>query len=217
MKWIVKVLCFLLVCVLFSSLAVAEQIDLKWGMSPDEVTNALIRSYPLLKNEKGKNKQIQLWGNVKISKYNIDMYADFADYKLYAKIYETDTITSSNRQIYNGLMAALKKKYGKPLDDTNNWNKKKINSYSENVTLLESAFLACPIDELYNSPYHQLDVEYTLGKIKDGKYNMTIWEPDEETYISLVSQVNSDAFTKFYVRLTYVSKDYVYGIDTDGL
>lgn len=82
---------------------------------------------------------------------------------------------------------------------------------------MESVFLVCPIDELYNSPYYKKDLEYWIKKVEDGKYNMILWEPDEQTYISLVNWDKVDQFTDFYYRLSYVSKDRTYSIDTDGL
>lgn len=210
-------ICLIVACLSITSIALADHTDLQWGMHPDEVYSILSKDYKLIQEEDSTTQRVELWANVKISKYKNDMYLNYKDGKLFTKFFEAGNIDIADRRVFNNLKASLIKKYGKPLYDTSTWNKKKMKSYSDTLTLMESVFLVCPIDELYNSPYYKKDLEYWIKKVEDGKYNMILWEPDEQTYISLVNWDKVDQFTDFYYRLSYVSKDRTYSIDTDGL
>ena len=188
MKRSIRLICLLMICFCMISVAMADHTDLRWGMSSDEVYSILSRDYNLIQNEKVLNKCIQGWADVKIGKYKTNMHAHFQDDKLHAKLFDFGAVYhDADRKTYKNLKASLNKKYGKPLYDTGTWNKKKIESYGDIYTLLDSAFIACPIDEQMESPYYEEFLKYSLQKVKDGKYNALLWEADDQTYVSIMN------------------------------
>ncbi len=218
MKLVKRILCLIGVCILITSYAFADHTELKWGMSKNEVYSLMpIFDSICLHEEESNDHLIQKW-SVNINNVRNQMFLHYIDNKLFAKTSPFERDEAEARKIYHDLMIALKKKYGKPLDDTSTWNKGKISSYAENITLMESVFSISPIDEFYNMKYYEQTLQTTMNRIKAGQVNMTIWEPDHETYILLVSWDHTDQFTDYWTTLIYISKDYIYkNIDVNGI
>ena len=185
------ILIVLVVLVTSISICYADHTQAKLGMSIEEVEQISGRLFFDSYDFKVLN-----WTQT-IGKYETVMYLYAQDDILVRK--QCSFMEKDNTRNMS-LFKAYKKKYGKPIVDSNTWN---------NKTKIPKDIITLVCLAIYgdDDPY-----EWKLIKeqVAEGNRSFMIWEPDEETLIIL----NNDFGSMF---IEYIWQPYLFNISTDGI